>query len=98
MCLYYYDSKYTLFPVCTITFFEKIEGFTLINSFTHGVALHRKQNLHQLSFVNSLKRSIRSSAERAIKTERKLSVSLFTFNETVVCVNNNQANKKICFI
>ena len=98
MCLYYYDSKYTLFPVCTITFFEKIEGFTLINSFTHGVALQRKQNLHQLSFANSLKRSIRSSAERAIKTERKLSVSLFAFNKTVVCVNNNKANQKICFI
>lgn len=52
----------------------------------------------QIIFLSVSFAAIRSSAERAIKTERKLSVSLFAFNETVVCVNNNKANQKICFI
>ena len=38
-----------------------------------------------------------SPAGRAIKAERKLSVSLFAFNETVVCVNN-KTNQKRYFI
>ena len=43
------------------------------------------------------KYSILSPAGRAIKAERKLSVSLFAFNETVVCVNN-KTNQKRYFI
>ena len=55
----------------------------------HEAALHKRQNLHQLSKLHGWIRS-----GRAIKTERKLSVSLFAFNKTVVCVNNIRPTRR----
>ena len=78
--LVYYDSKYNLFLVCTITFGKKIEYFAIIN-------IVAKSTPPTAS-------SIFSPAGRAIKTERKLSVSLFAFNKTVVCVNNIRPTRR----
>ena len=75
--LVYYDSKYNLFLVCTITFGKKIELIHIVAKSTPPTAS-----------------SIFSPAGRAIKTERKLSVSLFAFNKTVVCVNNIRPTRR----
>ena len=79
--LVYYDSKYNLFLVCTITFGKKIEYFAIL---IHIVAKSTPPTAS----------SIFSPAGRAIKTERKLSVSLFAFNKTVVCVNNIRPTRR----
>ena len=64
---------------------------------SRDILLTPKQPFQAYKVASNYKSHPSFPAGRAIKAERKLSVSLFAFNETVVCVNN-KTNQKRYFI